>query len=94
MNLHKKLKEYLDSKTTEELQAEWEEMFPPENDPPKGWISIEDHLPMMYAIDIGQGYSEFKVKYKNGNEGVNYVGDGNIWYYEAKKAGITHWLND
>lgn len=93
MNL-KKLQEYLSNKSPEELKAEWDEMFPPENDPPKGWISIEEHLPMMYAMDIEQGYSEFKIKYKNGNEGVNYVSDGNTWYHYAKKAGITHWFNN
>jgi len=93
MKLVDKLKEYLDSKTDEELRKEWDEMFPPENDPPKGWVSIEDHLPMMYAIDIGKGYSEFRVKYEDGQEGIAWVSDHNVWYYEAKKEGITHWLN-
>jgi len=93
MNIEK-LKEYLDSKTPEELTKEWNEMFPLENEPSKGWVSIEDHLPQMYAIDIMKGYSEFKVKYDDGKEDVAWISDHNVWYYVAKEAGITHWFND
>ena len=89
-----KLREYLDSKTQEELEADWKEMFGDELEIPKGWVSIEDHLPMMLAIDIGEGATRYKVKYKNGNEGESYVSDHGIWYHFAKKAGITHWFND
>ena len=94
MSLVEKLKKYLDSKTPEELEKEWDEMFPPENDPPKGWVYIEDRLPQMYAIDIMKGYSEFKVKYADGKEDITWVSDHNVWYYAAKDAGITHWFND
>lgn len=90
----KKLKAYLDSKTPEELQAEWDEMFPPENDPPKGWVSIEDHLPMMLATDVLQGCTMYKVKYADGKENHTCVSDHNMWYYIAKEAGITHWFNE
>jgi len=61
------LQEYLDSKSSEELQAEWDEMFPPENDPPKGWVSIEEHLPGWMAMDVAKGYTEYKVKFKDGS---------------------------
>lgn len=94
MSLAEKMREYLDSKTDEELSKEWDEMFPPENDPPKGWVSIEDHLPEMYAIDIMKGYSKFKVKYADGHEDIARVGDHNVWYYIAKESGITHWFNE
>lgn len=60
---------------------------------PKGWLSIEKYLPTMYAEDIIQGYSVFKVRDKEGNEFDSYVSDHNVWYYKAKKLGITHWLN-
>lgn len=92
MNLDK-LKKYLDSKTPEELSKEWDEMFPPDTTP-KGWVSIEDSLPMMLAIDISKGYTEYKVKFKNGHEDISGVSDHNMWYYEAKEIGITHWLNE
>lgn len=46
--------------------------FPPDTRP-KGWLSIEEHLPMMYAIDIQQGYSVFKVRDKHGNEFETHV---------------------
>jgi hypothetical protein len=60
---------------------------------PKGWLSIEKHLPMMYATDMVQGYTLYKVKDKNGNEFGSAVSDHNVWYYMAKEAGITHWWN-
>ena len=60
---------------------------------PKGWLSIEEYLPMMCAIDIVQGYTLYKVKDKNGNEFESAVSDHNNWYYYAKEEGITHWWN-
>ena len=66
--------------------------FPPDTRP-KGWLSIEEYLPMMYAIDIIQGYTIYKVKDKDGNEFESAVSDHNVWYYVAKEAGITHWWN-
>lgn len=77
---------------TEEEKAEMREHFRDKR--PKGWLSIEEHLPMMYAKDIMQGYSEFKIKYADGKEGVARVSDHNIWYYHAKEAGVTHWFNE
>lgn len=61
---------------------------------PKGWLSIDEYLPMMYVKDITQGYSVFKVKDKNGKEFDSIVTDHNIWYYRAKDEGITHWFNE
>ena len=89
-----KLREYLDSKTPEELQKEWDEIFKDEPKVPKGWVSIEDHLPKMYVMDIIQGATKYRVKYKDGKEGDSYVSDHGIWYHLAKDAGITHWFND
>ncbi len=62
---------------------------------PSGWISIEEHLPMVDVEDfISKGYSEFKVKYANGKTGKGYVTDHNTWYYYSKEQGITHWFNE
>ena len=61
---------------------------------PKGWISIEEHLPKWKAVDVMQGYSEYIVKHQGGTTGTTRVADHGVWYYEAKEAGITHWLND
>ena len=79
-----KLKKALDDMTPEE----WDKYFPKDTTP-KGWISIEDSLPMMYAIDIGKGYTEYKVKYQDGTEDISFVSDHNVWYYVAKESGIT-----
>jgi len=86
----KKLREHLKNRTPEQIEAD-KKFF--KDDRPKGWLSIEDHLPMMLAVDIMVGCTKFKVKYKDGTEGETCVSDHNIWYYEAKESGITHWFN-
>jgi len=85
----KKLKEAMDSITPEEM-----EKYFPEDTRPKGWISIEDSLPLMYAIDVVKGYTTYKVKYEDGTIAETGVSDHNVWYYDAKDAGITHWYNE
>ncbi len=87
--ISKKIKESLDNLTEEEIN----EYFPPDTRP-KGWLSIEEYLPKMYAIDIIQGYTLYKVKDKEGNEFESGVSDHNMWYYFAKEEGITHWWNE
>lgn len=91
-NLVDKVKEHLNSLS----EGEWEEIrekyFTDKR--PKGWLSIEEHLPMMKAIDIGEGYSVFKVRDVNGLEFESRVSDHLIWYHYAKEYGITHWFND
>ena len=86
--MSKKLHEALANMTQEDI----DKYFPPDTRP-KGWLRIEEHLPMMYAIDIMQGYTLYKVKDKDGNEFESGVSDHNVWYYMAKEAGITHWWN-
>ena len=84
-----KLKESLDKITPEER-----EKYFPKDTTPKGWISIEDYLPKCLAIDfISKGYSEYQVKFEDGREDISWVSDHNVWYYDAKLLGITHWLN-
>ena len=60
------LKKHLNSLSKEEIKDIREKYF--KDDRPKGWVSIEQHLPMMFAVDIMQGYSVFKVRDKDGNE--------------------------
>ena len=68
-------------------------MFPPDTTP-KGWLSIEEHLPGWLAKDVMQGYSVYKVRHKDGTEFESAVTDHGLWYYLAKEAGVTHWLNE
>lgn len=90
-NSRKALKNHLENMTPEEIE-EAKEFFKDKN--PKGWNSIEDCLPAMKASDIMQGYTEVKVKDKDGNESISHVSDHNVWYYIVKEAGITHWWNE
>lgn len=83
------LREALRNITPEEIAK----YFPPDTKP-KGWLSIEEYLPAWLGKDFGQGYSEYRVQYQDGTEGVTQVGDHNIWYYYAKEDGITHWWNN
>lgn len=84
-----KIKEAIRNMTQEDI----DKYFPPDTRP-KGWLSIEEYLPMWMASDFQQGCSIYKVKDKDGNEFDTQVGDHNTWYYYAKSEGITHWLNE
>ena len=84
--LSKNFKKALKNITQEDI----DKYFPPRGIK-KGWVSIEDHLPMMYAIDIMHGYTKYRVKYADGKEGETGVADHNTWYFRAKEEGITHW---
>ncbi len=87
--LGKNFQDALDKITPEDI-----EKYFPKDTTPKGWISIEDHLPQLTVDDfITKGYSTYKVKDKDGNEFDSNVTDHSIWYYMAKDAGITHWFN-
>ena len=84
-----KLREALANMSQEEMDKHF-----PKDTRPKGWLSIEEYLPMMLAMDIMVGATEYKVRYKDGTEGCSMVSDHNTWYYYAKETGITHWLNE
>lgn len=84
-----KLREVLKNTSREEL----EKFFLFDNIP-KGWVSIEDYRPQYLAKDLLQGYSTYMVKDKNGNEFQSEVTDPNVWYYQAKNIGITHFYNE
>lgn len=88
-DLTEKVRKSLENITPEEL-----EKYFPKDKTPKGWVSIEDHLPKMLAVDICQGYTEYKVKLEFGEEAYSKVSDHSTWYYYAKEQGITHWWND
>jgi len=92
-SLSDKLREHFENMTEEEIEADRLKYFP-ESTTPKGWVSIEDDLPKMMAIDILQGCSEYKVKFLDGMKGISCVADHNTWYYYAKQVGITHWFNE
>lgn len=91
-NLADKVREHFDSMSEDEVEEIRQKYFTDKR--PKGWVDIEHHLPMMFAIDILQGYSVFKVRDVYGNEFEEKVSDHNSWYYHAKEIGITHWLNE
>jgi len=86
------LRQHLES-LTEEEKTELAKMLQGE-EIPKGWVSIEEHLPKWKAADLAQGYSNYQVKDAEGNEFWTSVSDHGAWYYYAKERGFTHWLND
>lgn len=61
---------------------------------PKGWISIEDHLPVFLTKDVVKGGSTYLVMDKDGNTFKSTVSNSNMWYHLAKETNITHWYND
>lgn len=84
-------KRSIEEMTNEELDNLMKEFDEPEV--PKGWISIEDHLPQWMAEDVIKGYTEYKVK-GNVGEMTSKVTDHQMFYYYAKEVGITHWWNE
>lgn len=85
------LEEYLANQTDKERE-EMMEFF--RDDTPKGWCNIEEYLPKLIAMDVMQGYSEYKVKYRDGSEGLTRVADHSTWYYYAREEGIVSWFNE
>ena len=79
------------------LTPEQMEKYFPEDKTPKGWVSIEDHLPAVTCGDFlehGAIVRFVKVKDNDGNESESQVGDARMWYYIVKEHGITHWWNN
>lgn len=88
-----RLREHLkDPKNVEEAKKFFEENRWDKN-VPHGWVSIEEHLPMMMAMDLSTG-TTYKVKNESEEEFESIVGDHNAWYYRAKEIGITHWWHE
>ena len=89
--------ENLDQFLRNMTEEERENFFPKIEPLPEGWISIEDHLPMVTCGDIinnGIPAKSVKVKDGQGNESESTVGDHHVWYYIMKENGITHWYNE
>ena len=79
------------------MSKEDKEKYFPEDKTPKGWVSIEEHLPMVTCDDFLNHNAVVKfIKVKNAKGRIfnSQVGDHQMWYYDAKEAGITHWWND
>ena len=60
---------------------------------PKGWVSIEDHLPVFLTKDVIKGKSTYLVMGRDGNIFKSTVLNSK-WYYLAKETNITHWYNE
>ena len=84
-----KLRKAVDNMTDEDIQK-----YFPKSNLPKGWVSIEEHLPKFLAKDIRQGGTLYQVKDKWGDEFKSLVSDHNVWYHWAKNNDITHWSNE
>lgn len=88
----KLLRKWLANMTPEEKE-ELKEKFKDKR--PKGWVDVNEYLPMMYASDLMQGYSVYKVRDSAGKEFDSHVCDGHLWYYyTAQPLNITHWFNE
>lgn len=81
-------------KSLQNLSEEEIDKYFPTDITPKGWVSIEDYLPKMKAIDVIVGGTEYKVRCSDGTEGTTMVSDHNTWYYYAKEVGINYWFNE
>ena len=90
-NVKSKIDDFFDNLSEEDIERIKQKYFP-ESTIPKGWVSIEDHLPQFLVKDVEVGYSTYKVR--NEEEFYMDVTDPNIFYYKAKELGVTHWHNN
>ena len=88
-----KIDNFFNNLTEDEIEKLKEKYFPKESNTPKGWVSIDERLPMLKAGDLFKGGTEYKVLFEDGVESYSRVTDPNTWYYLAKEIGITHWYN-
>lgn len=92
--MFEKLKEHLNKMSEGEKQKIRDEFKSYDNNVPKGWVSIYDHLPKMLVSDlIAGGGTKYNVKFKDGTEGISIVGDHNTWFHYAKENNIIEWFN-
>ena len=88
-----KIDNFFNNLTEDEKEKLKEKYFPKESNTPKGWVSIDERLPMLKAVDLFEGGTEYKILFEDGVESYSRVADPNTWYYLAKETGITHWYN-
>lgn len=92
INFLKKLEALIDNMTPEEKARH--EYLLKSSEKPKGWLSIEEHLPVWKAKDFEKGYTTVRVRYSTGRSGYSQCTDHNMWYHIMKDSGVTHWWND
>lgn len=91
----KKIDEILNSQLAKETADTINKLYGQEPPIPKGWVSIEEHLPSCYVEDfITKGYTDIKVRNVQGEEFDTCVSDSLIWYYSVKEAGAVEWFNN
>ena len=88
-----KIDDFFNNLSEEEKVKLKEKYFPKEDGAPKGWVSIEESLPTLRALDLFEGGTEYKILFEDGFEAYSRVTDPNMWYYWAKEVGVTHWYN-
>ena len=88
-----KIDNFFNNLTEDEIEKLKEKYFPKESNTAKGWISIDEILPMSKAVDLSEGGTEYKILFEDGVESYSRVADPNTWYYLAKEIRITHWCN-
>lgn len=83
----------MENKIVDSLPENWRDEFYAKDIVPKGWVSIEDHLPRCIGVDIFDGGTLYLIKFSDGYGGTSRVADHDMWYYRAKEVGVTHWWN-
>lgn len=91
-NMLDALKRILDEASPEQIE-QWKKDLNPVRNIPTGWVSIEEHLPMMLARDFATG-TPILVRNAEHVETTTIVCDHNVWYYMMKEAGVIEWFNE
>ena len=89
-----KIDDFFNNLSEDEIEKLKEKYFPKESNTPKVWISIDESLPTLRALDLFEGGTEYKILFEDGFEAYSRVTDPNTWYYWAKEVGVTHWYSE
>ena len=75
-----KIDNFFNNLTEDEKEKLKEKYFPKESNTPKGWVSIDESLPMSKAVDLFEGGTEYKILFEDGVEAYSRVADPNPCY--------------
>ena len=72
-----KIDNFFNNLTEDEIEKLKEKYSPKENNTPKVWVSIDEGLPMLKAVDLFEGGTEYKILFEDGVESYSRVLDPN-----------------
>ena len=67
-----KIDNFFNNLTEDEIEKLKEKYSPKESNTAKGWVSIEESLPILRALDLFEGGTEYKILFEDGQDFFKY----------------------